>query len=121
MVKKNFSTAGMDILGLRQQEEADPTFDAETAFVSPESEPLLEEQKKEAAERLTGKMSSIESIEKKSAWENVQPEKLVRKSYYVTHDQHRALKIKAANSERKEEKDISAIIRMAIDMYLARK
>ena len=46
---------------------------------------------------------------------------LFRRTFYITHAQHKALKIRAAESERPEDKDTSAIIRAAIDLYLSQK
>jgi len=92
MSKKCFSTAGMDILGLRQMENGKAEGTLEPAAAPGRDTP-----------------ANLPAI--------TPAEKLVRKSYYVTPSQHKALKIKAANGE--TEKDISAIIRNAIDLYLA--
>ena len=46
---------------------------------------------------------------------------LIRRTYYISKAQYKALKLLAATSEMSEEKDISAIVRSAIDMYLAKK
>ena len=45
-------------------------------------------------------------------------ETLIQKSYYITEAQYKALKIRAATSEDPIEKDLSAIVRAALDMYL---
>ena len=104
MSKKSFSTAGMDILGLRQPEERkaerDPAWPLPKGPTTPPTN-----------------TPAAGGPEQGSAENNAQ--QLVRKSYYVWPSQHKALKIKAANGE--EEKDISAIIRNAIDLYLAHK
>jgi len=46
---------------------------------------------------------------------------LMRRTFYIKRSQYKALKLRAAESERPEEKDTSAIIRTAIDLYLAKK
>jgi hypothetical protein len=46
-------------------------------------------------------------------------DKLVHKSYYITKRQVKALKMRAATSNSPEEKDFSAIVRSALDAYLA--
>jgi len=46
--------------------------------------------------------------------------KFVRKSYYVTPAQHKALRIMAANGETPADKDISVLVRAGIDMILAK-
>lgn len=48
------------------------------------------------------------------------PEELIRRTYYISPAQHKALKIRAATSDNPEEKDISKIVRAAIDMYLSK-
>lgn len=49
-----------------------------------------------------------------------EPEKdsLIHRTYYITKKQYRALKIKAAISNNPQEKDLSAIVRAALDAYL---
>ena len=42
----------------------------------------------------------------------------VHKSFYITKRQVKAIKIRAATSDKPEEKDYSAIIRAALDAYL---
>ena len=46
-------------------------------------------------------------------------EKLIQTAFYITKKQHRALKVKAALGDDPENKDQSAIVRAAIDAYLA--
>ena len=46
-------------------------------------------------------------------------DKLVHKSYYITKRHVKALKIRTAFSDKPEEKDFSAIVRAALDLYLA--
>jgi|GEM_PF-2489584 len=43
---------------------------------------------------------------------------LIRRTYYITEDIYKALKIKAACSDNPEEKDQSAIVRAALKQYL---
>jgi hypothetical protein len=44
-------------------------------------------------------------------------EKRLKKTFYVTRKQFRAMKMRAATSDKPEEKDPSAIVRAAIDKY----
>ena len=46
-------------------------------------------------------------------------DELVHKSYYITKRHVKALKIRTAISDKPEEKDFSAIVRAALDLYLA--
>lgn len=46
-------------------------------------------------------------------------EKLVQTAFYITPKHRRALKIKAATDGTPQNKDQSAIVRAALDMYLA--
>jgi hypothetical protein len=46
-------------------------------------------------------------------------DELVHKSYYITKRHVKALKIRTAHSDKPEEKDFSAIVRAALDLYLA--
>lgn len=43
---------------------------------------------------------------------------LIRRTYYITEDIYKALKIKAASSDNPTEKDQSAIVRAALKQYL---
>ena len=45
-------------------------------------------------------------------------DELVHKSYYITKRHVKALKIRTALSDKPEEKDFSAIVRAALDLYL---
>lgn len=51
--------------------------------------------------------------------ENQTKEKLIQTAFYITGKQHKALKIKAALGGKPEDKDRSAIVRAALDIYLA--
>ena len=46
-------------------------------------------------------------------------DELVHKSYYIKKRHVKALKIRTAISDKPEEKDFSAIVRAALDIYLA--
>ena len=143
MPKKNFSTAGMDLLGLRGPTEpastpAEPVTQGAMKGAKPLSDPsppspgaVEPPPNLPAAGVPAAGAEGILPKEQKATFVKIptmsQPEKppsehqkLVRKSYYVTPGQHKALKIKAANGETEEEKDISTIIRNAIDQYLAK-
>ena len=47
--------------------------------------------------------------------------KLISKGFYIEQRQFKAIKLLAATSDRVEDKDYSAIIRAAIDLYLANR
>jgi len=126
MPKKNFSTAGMDLLGLRSKDNTEPEINAAAETVEKVKSSAIKESpaKKEAdpveiatSSEASTAVSKIQS-KKKPTNNPPQAQKLVRKSYYVTPAQHKALKIKAATGETPADKDISTIIRSAIDMYL---
>jgi hypothetical protein len=46
-------------------------------------------------------------------------DELVHKSYYITKRHVKALKMRTAISDKPEEKDFSAIVRAALDLYFA--
>jgi hypothetical protein len=46
-------------------------------------------------------------------------DELIHRSYYITKRHVKALKIRAAVSDKPEEKDLSAIVSAALDFYLA--
>ena len=46
-------------------------------------------------------------------------DELVHKSYYITKRHVKALKMRTALSDKPEEKDFSAIVRAALDLYLS--
>jgi hypothetical protein len=46
-------------------------------------------------------------------------DELIHKSYYITKRHVKALKFRTAVSDKPEEKDFSAIVRAALDLYLA--
>jgi hypothetical protein len=43
----------------------------------------------------------------------------LRRTYYITEKQYKAMRLKAAMSEMPDDKDLSAIVRSALDAYLA--
>ena len=47
-------------------------------------------------------------------------EELITKTFRITKSLHRALKIRSATSNDPKEKDISAIVRTALERYLAK-
>jgi hypothetical protein len=47
-------------------------------------------------------------------------QKLKQRGFYITEEQYKALKLRAITSEQPEEKDTSAIVRNAIDLYLSK-
>lgn len=77
----------------------------------------LDEVKTEPTKKGTEKKSVSTKTEKpvKPADEKLRLEKY---SLYLTPEQHKALKIRAVQSDNPKEKDISAIVRAAIDSYL---
>jgi len=52
--------------------------------------------------------------------EAVEPakEKLVQMAFYVTEKQRKALKLKTAIGDKPEDKDLSSIVRQALNIYL---
>ncbi|MDR2559961.1 MAG: hypothetical protein LBC86_10555 [Oscillospiraceae bacterium] len=46
-------------------------------------------------------------------------DKFIQTTIYLTKQQQKALKLRAAMSDRAEDKDISAIVRTALNLYLA--
>jgi hypothetical protein len=78
----------------------------------------------------TGTEQKIISQEEATAEKNITPisnsankkndlDTLVHKSYYITKRHVKALKIRTAVSDKPEEKDFSAVVRAALDLYLA--
>ena len=43
---------------------------------------------------------------------------IVRRTVYITHEQNQAIKMRIATSEDRKDKDLSAIVRSALDIYL---
>jgi len=128
MPKKDFSTAGMDILGLRTKEQAEPENEPfvevveevepvvfETAPVKNEKKPIGTVKAGEGTEAAP----KAQPVIKQAMSQPIGP-KLVRKSYYVTPAQHKALRIMAANGETPADKDISAIVRSALEQIIAK-
>jgi len=78
-----------------------------------ETEQQLEEQTSSQDKIITEPVSKLsKKIDNKL-------DELVHKSYYITKRQVKALKIRTAVSDKPEEKDFSAIVRAALDLYLA--
>ena len=89
-----------------------PNFDPNSAFKSI----VGEKEKKEVVSNEAEQSLIIESKATKAS--NKSTQKLVQRAYYITEEQYKALKILAATSDNPNEKDISAIIRNALNMYL---
>ena len=129
MSKKSFSTAGMDILNLRSQEANTSTPElTKQAEVFPdlENDDSIEPQPEPTSSPVptpskTPKKRPIKKSAEKPPLPVEQPSGYVRKSYYVTPQQHKAIKVIAANGDFEGEKDVSAIVRVAIEMYLAKR
>jgi len=128
MSKKSFSTSGLDVLNLRSGETANPEQEQpsediivpELAIIAPvEPEPevaaLAVQTTPKAPKKTTSKPNKPKPIPAP------QPQTYVRKSYYVTPEQHKAIKVIAANGDFEGEKDVSAIVRVALDMYLTKR
>ena len=92
--KPDFSIEAMDVLGLTSEKN-------EMTLQTAMQNDLIEQAKERALK--DGDMT------------------LVQKSYYITKGQYKTLKVLAATSEEENEKDISSIIRTAIDEYLKRR
>ena len=70
-----------------------------------------------AFKSIVGEKEIPKNEPEKSVVNNVS-KKLVRKTYYITEEQYKAIRVLAATSENPDEKDLSAIIRNALDLYL---
>lgn len=79
-----------------------------------ETEQKPEEQQVSPQSTITAK-----PVSKLSAKTDNELDDLIHKSYYITKRHVKALKIRTAVSNRPEEKDFSAIVRAALDLYLA--
>lgn len=93
MPKKDFSSDATDIFGLEERKKEEDKL----TFVEKPEEPFILKLPKEKNEKMT------------------------TKTFRITHMQHKALKLRVALSENPDEKDISAIVRNALDLYLAEK
>jgi len=104
--KVDYSTAGLSILGVKTDSEPDEGSLAiiPVPIIEKVSEPIVTE----------GKTENVEPPKK-------QPAKFISRTYYITLEQYKALKLRAALSDDPEEKDISAIVRAALNKYLAGK
>lgn len=102
--KPDYSTAGLSILGVKTESDQE-TFipDASSPVELPEPEELTKEETK--------------PYEPKK--ESRSPSKFISRTYYITPEQHKALKLRAASSDDPNEKDISAIVRAALDRYFS--
>ena len=108
--KKDFSADALDAFNIelpRKPPQAPPTktAPAKKEEKAPLSEAVLPEPAKRDDAAIKGKNKG---------------EGLLRRTYYITRAQYRALKIRAAESESTEDKDASTIVRAAIDMYLSK-
>lgn len=83
-------------------------------------ETKLEEKEQEQVKKTLTKAAPTKKVEVNPVKGVVQEEKVeyVQLGIYITPEQKRKLKIRAATSEKLEEKNISAIVRNAIDDYL---
>jgi len=71
-------------------------------------------EEKEEEEKSGGKSETAET-----AVETIQKEKLFPITLYITEKQRKAMKIKTALGNKPEDKDLSSIVRAALDVYLS--
>lgn len=76
--------------------------------------PDLEPEKPEAPIKST----ETRQISPITASKKRETHKLIQRSYYITEAQNKALQLRKAMTENMEEKDISAIVRLALEQYL---
>jgi len=84
-----------------------------TAALEP-VEPIESESEQPSRSRSRTPPVSKESKDKKDT-----KEKLVQTAFYITEKQRKALKIKAALGTEPQDKDLSSIVRAALDIYLS--
>jgi hypothetical protein len=98
-------------------DDARDAFDLDrTPKKEPSKEPALKETKKADPAPAQAKEAEQVSVTPQAKEGG---EELIRRTFYITKAQYKALKIRSVESERPEDKDSSAIVRTAIDLYLA--
>jgi len=102
--KPDYSTAGLSILGVKPEQDQE-------FFIPDISSPV------EPPELGNLPTKNIKPSNTKVEARN--PSKFISRTYYITPEQHKALKLRAASSDDPNEKDISAIVRAALDRYLS--
>lgn len=76
-------------------------------------------QEESEMQSITDQGSEVNPVLKQSKKIESDLDNLVHKSYYITKRHVKALKLRTAISDKPEEKDFSAIVRAALDLYLA--
>jgi len=104
--KPDYSTAGLSILGVKTEPEQEnnnsDTFD-----------------NGHSTERPSFDNEEIETPKISETKKEIHDKKFISRTYYITPEQYKALKLRAATSDNPNEKDISGIVRSALDQYLA--
>jgi hypothetical protein len=91
----------------------------EDAFMSIMGMDKVEPVKQNKKESVPVKSEQIKPKTAPKKEKKPQPKKLVQTAFYITKQQQKALKMKAALSDRVEDKDQSSIVRAALDVWLA--
>jgi len=74
----------------------------------------------DAFKSIMGKNSDVvKEKEARSTIKQDEKEKLIQTAFYITEKQRKAMKIKTALGDKPEDKDLSSIVRAALDTYLA--
>ena len=110
--KKDFSKDAADIFNLSQHKteiiEQELNMIEQASEIKPDNSNIVELSKyretKDAANNVSG-----------------DGEELITKTFRITKSLHRALKIRSATSNDPNEKDISAIVRTALEQYLSKE
>ena len=115
--KKDFSMDALEAFEIERPKKAplpkEPSNEADETM----REPIVQVQKREKAKKPDAPLTKGVS-EKKP---NRESDELMRRTFYIKRSQYKAIKMRAIESERPEDKDTSAIIRADVDMYLAKK
>ena len=117
--KKDFSVDALDAFDLERPAKAlrPPAASAAPEEAEKAPEPAAQAPKAEMTpEPVVQAHSEIVEIKRDTKGEALMP-----RTYYITRTQYKALRLRAIESDRPEDKDASSIIRTAIDLYLAQK
>jgi len=115
--KKDFSQDALEAFDLERPKKVNPPATPPVEVAQPVSEPVRPVEKREKAVKPASPAGRGVS-EKKLPEERG---KLIRKTFYITPAQYKAIRLWTVESERPEDKDQSAIVRAALDKYLPKK
>lgn len=118
--KVDYSTAGLSILGVKTTPSQKEDQAVEIASLTSSQEPLVQEIEEESAIEPTTE-KPIKSKKKALSAPKTRPAKLISRTYYITLEQYKAIKMREAVSNNPQDKDKSAIVRAALDRYLAKE